>query len=200
MFPTPPTPDPVAVSFVFVGGRLAVDLLNTRVASNGRRVELLPSWAALVGWALAAGMDPLGPAARGEPARLRRFREALRRGLLVWSGTGHSAPGLTALLNRTMARDPQQRQLADTSAGVESRWQSAGRPLDRLYGAIARSAAELVVTGEPDRLRKCANPACVLMFYDDSKAGRRRWCSMDSCGARSKMRAFYRRRQRTRPR
>src|SRR5437762_511107 len=70
-----------------------------------------------------------------------------------------------------------------------------GAPLERLYGAVARSAAELVAGGDPRRLRKCANPSCRLMFYDVSKAGRRRWCSMRTCGGQAKSRAFYRRRR-----
>src|SRR2546425_857300 len=57
------------------------------------------------------------------------------------------------------------------------------------------AAAELLAGGDPRRLRKCANPSCRLMFYDVSKAGRRRWCSMRTCGGRAKSRAFYRRRR-----
>src|SRR6267143_1267451 len=65
----------------------------------------------------------------------------------------------------------------------------------RDVAAWAEAAGELLAGGDPRRLRKCANPNCRLMFYDESKAGRRRWCSMRTCGGQAKARAFYRRRR-----
>jgi predicted RNA-binding Zn ribbon-like protein len=45
----------------------------------------------------------------------------------------------------------------------------------------------------PERIRPCANADCVLHFYDVSKNGTRRWCSMAGCGNRAKaMRHFAR--------
>jgi predicted RNA-binding Zn ribbon-like protein len=39
---------------------------------------------------------------------------------------------------------------------------------------------------DPARVRRCASPACVLLYHDVSKAGRRRWCDMAVCGNRAK--------------
>jgi predicted RNA-binding Zn ribbon-like protein len=64
--------------------------------------------------------------------------------------------------------------------------------LDWLLAAIARSAAEIVVEGIKAPIRLCANPRCGLFFYDASRTHRRRWCSMASCGNRSKVAAFAR--------
>lgn len=64
--------------------------------------------------------------------------------------------------------------------------------LDWLLAAIARSGAELVAEGVKARIRMCANPACGLFFYDDSRTRRRRWCSMAVCGNRHKVAAFAR--------
>lgn len=64
--------------------------------------------------------------------------------------------------------------------------------LDWLLAAIARSGAELIVEGSRVRLRVCANPHCGLLFYDDSRTHRRRWCSMAVCGNRSKVATFAR--------
>lgn len=65
--------------------------------------------------------------------------------------------------------------------------------LDWLLAAIARSAAEILAEGRHARLHVCANPACGLFFYDTSRTGRRRWCSMARCGNRHKVAAFARR-------
>lgn len=65
--------------------------------------------------------------------------------------------------------------------------------LEWLLAAIARSAADLVVEGADAPIRRCANPACRLFFYDDSRTQRRRWCSMARCGNRHKVAAFLKR-------
>jgi predicted RNA-binding Zn ribbon-like protein len=65
--------------------------------------------------------------------------------------------------------------------------------LEWLLAAIARSGAELVAEGAASRLRRCSNANCHMLFYDDSRTHRRRWCSMAHCGNRSKVAAFARR-------
>ncbi|HEY0260569.1 MAG TPA: CGNR zinc finger domain-containing protein [Lacisediminihabitans sp.] len=53
---------------------------------------------------------------------------------------------------------------------------------------IARDAVRLF--GEDaGRLRTCAADDCGLVFYDESRSNNRRWCSMQRCGNRSKVRA-----------
>ena len=51
---------------------------------------------------------------------------------------------------------------------------------------VARSAARLLSTADPARLRPCAAEDCGAWFLDTSKGGRRRWCSMERCGNRAK--------------
>jgi predicted RNA-binding Zn ribbon-like protein len=67
------------------------------------------------------------------------------------------------------------------------------RRLEWLLAAIARSAAELIAQGADAPIHKCANPACILYFYDNSRTGGRRWCSMAACGNRNKVAAHARR-------
>ncbi|PYP94883.1 MAG: hypothetical protein DMD38_14580 [Gemmatimonadetes bacterium] len=186
--------------FFFLGERLAVDLLNTVVVVQHGRVQYLPQGPRdVAAWAEAAGVLPHGAlrgrAAGREAERLRGFRETLRRGLVGWAVGGTHPRGLIALLNRHLGRDPEVSEVTASRGKVVTRRRPTGAPLERLYGAVARSAAELLAGGDPRRLRKCANPSCRLMFYDVSKAGRRRWCSMRTCGGQAKARAFYRRRR-----
>jgi len=179
------------MTFLFLGGRLAVDLLNTVIGRDllGRREDV-------AAWGAAAGVVSRRELRRGgrEPADLRAFREALRRGLVAWAAAGTPPARVIALVNHHMARDPVVTELRGSGRKVVTRVRSTAGTRERLYGAVARSAAELITDGDPRRLRKCANPACRLMFYDTSKAGRRRWCSMQTCGGRAKVRAFYQRR------
>ena len=64
---------------------------------------------------------------------------------------------------------------------------------------LARAAVALLATPNLDRVKECANHAsCGWLFLDQSKNGSRRWCSMDDCGSRDKMRRQYARRRDTR--
>jgi predicted RNA-binding Zn ribbon-like protein len=68
--------------------------------------------------------------------------------------------------------------------------------LEWLLAAIARSGAELIAESAIQKLKQCANPDCRILFYDDSRTHRRRWCSMALCGNRNKVAAFARRNHR----
>lgn len=74
-------------------------------------------------------------------------------------------------------------------------WDWAGdvEALDRVLWPVVRSAAELLTSGDLDRVRRCAGDDCAWLFLDRSRNGSRRWCDMTVCGNRSKVRRFYRR-------
>jgi predicted RNA-binding Zn ribbon-like protein len=56
---------------------------------------------------------------------------------------------------------------------------------------IALDALDMLQHGERSRLRCCAaRGECGWLFYDKSKNGTRRWCSMETCGAIAKMRRY----------
>jgi predicted RNA-binding Zn ribbon-like protein len=65
--------------------------------------------------------------------------------------------------------------------------------LEWLLAAIARSGAELIAAGAESGVQRCSNNNCQLLFHDDSRTHRRRWCSMALCGNRNKVAAFARR-------
>jgi predicted RNA-binding Zn ribbon-like protein len=75
-------------------------------------------------------------------------------------------------------------------AGSTRRAGRAGiRPAQAL-SAMAREAIGMFGDDHRDRVRECAASDCGLIFYDDSRAASRRWCSMQRCGNRAKVRAY----------
>lgn len=62
-----------------------------------------------------------------------------------------------------------------------------------LLTTVARDAVDLVTGPLAGRIRECERHDCALLFVDESRGAARRWCSMDICGARSKMSAYRRR-------
>lgn len=68
----------------------------------------------------------------------------------------------------------------------------AGAGRIRVGQALSSLARDAIVNvgGDPERIRRCAAPDCRLVFHDESRTGTRRWCSMQRCGNRAKVRAF----------
>jgi len=71
-------------------------------------------------------------------------------------------------------------------------WERLDQPVERLLWEITRSAVELLTVDDVHRIKECpgAND-CGSLFYDASRNGARRWCSMEGCGSRVKMRRHY---------
>ncbi len=62
-----------------------------------------------------------------------------------------------------------------------------------IQGGLAEIAAAVVtarIRGTWPRLKICPAEDCLWAFYDTSRNHSRRWCSMESCGNRNKVRAF----------
>ena len=77
-------------------------------------------------------------------------------------------------------------------------WQSETPHLEQPLWSVAHSAIELLTTGDLRRIKVCENPyGCGWLFYDNSKNGSRRWCSMEGCGSQVKMRRQYAKRRAT---
>ena len=57
----------------------------------------------------------------------------------------------------------------------------------QVMSSVARDAIDLFGTARVERFRKCASPTCDLMFVDQSRPGKRQWCTMERCGNLSKV-------------
>ena len=191
--------------FVFVGGMLVLDFLNTRSRSPAQPQEFLDRDSDLAGWAEAAEL-PYAASLRDELRRARgnatleearAFRELIRAGIERWQA-GQVDSTLLDVLNSALARGPRFLQLRRTRDDIKTVFASHARATDRLFADVARSAAHLLLRREPQRVKQCAGPACSGVFYDGSKPGTRRWCSMELCGRDAKVRALEKRRQKRR--
>jgi predicted RNA-binding Zn ribbon-like protein len=68
--------------------------------------------------------------------------------------------------------------------------------VSQVLATLARDLIDLVAGPFADRIRQCASDDCTLYLVDTSRPNQRRWCSMELCGNRSKLRDF-RERQRS---
>jgi predicted RNA-binding Zn ribbon-like protein len=192
--------------FLFLGNQLILDFLNTCPVQNGEAVELLCDFDAVLRWFHAAALLSSRQAAGlrqqwGESARayhvveaMRALRERLRKEVLAMESGGIVRRAAINELNQLMAEHPMLTRLkASGKTPMIELWFDPHRPED-LFAPVAHSTAKLFAEVDRNRVRKCGQ--CVLHFYDTSKKGTRRWCSMQLCGNRLKV-AAYAARQRT---
>lgn len=213
-----PSVEPRPAPF-FVGDHLALDFLNTLAMPSGQRLEWLVDGSDLLDWLETAGAIAPRVAARfraqagptqaldAVAAKARALREWFRRFVQTHAGRQLRPEALKELapLNRLLAQDSNYQQVdavsgwtSDSGARAgpfgwraERRWTSP----DQLLQPIAEAIGDLVSGADFRLVRACEGTGCTLVFYDRTKAHRRRWCSMASCGNRAKA-AAHRARQR----
>ena len=186
--------------FLFLGNHLALDFVNTRPIPDDQPVELLPDFSALLRWFQAAGLlghsDAANLQQRWEEScqarqtldGVRELRETLRKEILSWEHGGGVHQATVKELNRLMADHPMRRRLKAGGKGLETESYFAPEQPAHLFAPLAHSAASLFADVDSQRVRKC--DVCILHFYDTSKKGTRRWCSMQLCGNRQKVAAY----------
>ncbi|MFJ5155098.1 CGNR zinc finger domain-containing protein [Streptomyces sp. NPDC088353] len=179
----------------FDPGALCLELLTTGGPGAFARYEMLHGPADLVAW---AGRSRLAPGleltvGEDEVQRARAFRDAL---FLLTADRAHGRPlqpDQVAAVNETAAGSPLVSRL--TPAGTRV-W-APGATGARLLSTVARDAIDLFTGPYADRVRECGAHDCYLLFVDTSRPGRRRWCAMEHCGNREKVRAHRARTPRT---
>ncbi|MEL4320521.1 CGNR zinc finger domain-containing protein [Leifsonia sp. YIM 134122] len=81
----------------------------------------------------------------------------------------------------------------DIPPALEGGSRRAGRQTtstNQAFATLARDAVAVFSADAVGRVRECAAEDCALVYVDTSRAGTRRWCSMQRCGNRAKVRKF----------
>jgi predicted RNA-binding Zn ribbon-like protein len=193
--------------FLFVGNLAILDLLNTKPVLADGPTELLPDVHALERWLIASGMvgSPTEKAAvRGwrnsadAAAFLKEliaYRERLRDAVLRMESGMPVREAFLSEVNSLLLQYPLRTSLRKRDGKiVRGTSFEVRKPVD-LWVVIADATAELLTETEGSRIRKCES--CVVHFYDTSKKGSRRWCSMNICGNKIKVASYQRRKRAT---
>ena len=118
-------------------------------------------------------------------------REAIYRVLFAVANQRPPDPADVTLLNDAVAEAQSQVRLVPTdTGGFEWRWKSETPQFDMVLWAAARSVAELLTSGDLRKVKSCPGEGCAFLFMDLSRNGKRRWCEMDLCGNRNKVKRF----------
>ncbi len=166
---------------------LCLDFANTRYwRGQATPTETLNAPADLATWAKAAKAPP----PREFEAALA-LRETIHRLFDAHAQTKAPAARDLEALNAALAAAPARTTLKRDRDGYG--WDvdvKSGTAL-ALLAPVLWSAGDLLAGPKLDKVRRCANPECLYLFLDDSRAGKRRWCSMSACGNRAKAKRHY---------
>jgi predicted RNA-binding Zn ribbon-like protein len=185
------------------GGALCLDFANSvdwSAAGEPIEDEILTEPDRLVRWGRRLGIvakrRPLAVDA-AELAAALELRAAVHRAFAAIAAGNAPAPSVREQLTRHHADAAGAARLMRAADA----WRLDWAPDDprRVRFAVAVDAMALIT--DPERLprvRHCPGHHCGWLFLDTS--GRRRWCSMDTCGSRAKMRRLYARQRAARHR
>lgn len=180
------------IPFQFVGNDLSIDFVNTRVVLRDETFDLIETPEMLAAWCAAAELKVAEAWNKQTLAAARNLRQAIRDALIS-KAAGKPAPAqAVTTINRHLAQSSQQMRLSAAGDGYALAPAQESLTPEAVLGLLAQRAAELMVAADPKSLKNCANARCVLIFKDVSRGSKRRWCSMETCGNRSKAAAHYR--------
>jgi predicted RNA-binding Zn ribbon-like protein len=197
----PPIPDH---EIELAGGALALDFANTVGGTHVSPThDHLRSYGDIASFAVLAGaLEPsvakrLSQRAGRDPKRAAAVYElgiALRESIwAVFSALasgGAPRDGDLDLIADAAAAGRARARLVFDRTGVGWSLPADEDELDRPLWEIARSAADLLTSGDHARIKECASTTCEWVFLDRSRNRSRRWCDMSDCGNRAKARRF----------
>ena len=170
------------------------DFLNTTALRSGALVDSFVTFEDAADWLISRGvchsggpdsLRPAGLTASDALTRVRTVREALREVADAVTNERPAAEDALAEVNRAI-RARERIELVRAPDGASVGHSHVGDALDDALARLADPLVNELAAGNEDRVRICDNETCRWFFYDESRAGRRRWCDMASCGNRAK--------------
>jgi predicted RNA-binding Zn ribbon-like protein len=162
----------VAIDFAYAGG---FDETAEAMADPG----------ALAVWLQARFPSLDGSLSDRDFADARQLQQALAR-LITATATSASLTSEDIDVVNLFAATP------DIPPALDGGSRQAGRTRPRVVQALSSIAREAIILFSDvgaGRIRSCEAEDCDLIFFDGSRAANRRWCSMQRCGNRAKVRA-----------
>ena len=179
----------------FIGGLYCLDFCNTvDHRHQPPEYELLPDGKTVLDWGRARGTPGLGVRKEPDPdgvplSRVRQVRERIYR-VLAPLARGKN-PSRAALSDfNDILRDANRKMELVRSGGTYEMACPADDPVEIVLCRAVRSAADLLLSDQADRIRACGG--CGWLFHDTTRNRSRKWCNMAICGNRAKARRHYR--------
>ncbi|WP_222890166.1 ABATE domain-containing protein [Enterobacter sp. C2] len=175
---------------LFLADNLALDFINSEYGTGDDRHDCFDDDRSVIDWLETAGLVPKGAVAPPQLlAEARQLRDAARA--VVHAAMKSSEADVT-VINRILEKGRPETRLKwdqDTQRYRVDVRSDAASP-EGLLWPVADALVKLVTDEKFEYVRQCEAHNCILLFHDLSKSHRRRWCSMATCGNRTKVAAF----------
>lgn len=181
----------------FIASNLALDFINTQFGVGEARQEFLHDDSGVVAWLQQAGV--LKEACEPPPAGIAQLARKLRdnmRDLLVSAQLEQAAD--SAVVNHVLewGYPIEKIEWQPSEAVFQKKTYKRNMDSESLLHPVAASLVQLLTEENLQLVKQCEASDCVLLFHDQTKSHRRRWCSMAACGNRMKA-AAHRARKKT---
>jgi predicted RNA-binding Zn ribbon-like protein len=168
----------------FESGSAVLDFAYTGAMGDNPEWERLHEPADLAEWLSERFPSVDGTVTDRDLVDAKAFRGAIARAAIAASGGANASSSDVDLINLFAATPDIPPALPGGSRQAGRARARAGQALS----SMAREAVGLFASDSLDRIRECAADDCGLVFYDESRSNNRRWCSMQRCGNRAKVR------------
>ncbi len=193
--------------FYTVGGRTAVDFANSsqRFGKDGEgleKLEELLSFLKSMGHLHEEDASNYHMYLFQNPERCAKTMELLREvrarflAILGQASSGWPVdPSFAAELNDHLEGFKTHLKIEAVDGEMTLKTQLSEQGPEQLLYPIFKDIAEFMVSDQIEKVRQCASDTCDLFFVNQSRNGRRRWCSMSTCGNRAKVNAYLKRQE-----
>jgi len=183
-----------------LGGAACLDFANTINSRTAPEYDYLRDYADFADWTVRAGITSAEQCSRLKSLAEQdashahgAFVKALHYREIIYQ--------LFRKIARKIEPDPVELRLflhlycdalvhgefTRSGAHFNIEWERAA-DLESPFWPILNSAAQILFSAELAHIKECPN--CGWLFADRSKNQSRKWCSMETCGARDKMRRY----------
>ncbi|MGP9634632.1 CGNR zinc finger domain-containing protein [Halomonas sp. AOP43-A1-21] len=188
---------PSHITSPLIAGNLAIDFINTQFGVGEEHQECLTDSSSVITWLQQAGV--LSEYRESPPPGLAHLARELRdnmRELLISAQQGRSAD--PAVINHVLERGcPLEKiEWQPAEAAFQKKTYRRNLESESLLQPVAWALVQLLTEEDVQLVKECEASDCILLFHDQTKSHRRRWCSMASCGNRMKA-AAHRARKKT---
>ena len=198
-----------AGSIKLLGGRLCLDFVNTvhcygcdEIGEYLNNYQNLIDWSRHVGTMTSAEAGRLNVTSAENPAEAKRvhlraieLREIIYRMFCSIIEDERLVEKDLSSFNDYLSDMMAQSKIVKTAEGFDWEMTANKSSLDWILNPVIRSAADLLISDEWRKIKKCADPTCGWLFLDVSRNHSRRWCDMRDCGNRAKASRFYKKKK-----
>ncbi|MGZ4789905.1 MAG: CGNR zinc finger domain-containing protein [Terriglobales bacterium] len=124
--------------------------------------------------------------------RALALRDAIYRVLSAVAAEREAARPDLEIISREAQHAAQHMRLKQSNGDFHWEW-AGDDALDRILWPIVQSTTDLLTSDQLARIRECEGPGCGWIIVDTTRNRSKRWCNMQSCGNRAKVKRFYER-------